>query len=45
MAAGAGSLGISLGGSASYDGITEPRPALGCGPRQPVSTFTGPYSC
>jgi len=31
MAAGAGSLGILLGGSASYDGVSEARPSLGQG--------------
>jgi adenosylcobinamide-phosphate synthase len=32
MASGAGALGIALGGSAVYDGVTEERPALGTGP-------------
>jgi adenosylcobinamide-phosphate synthase len=32
MASGAGALGISLGGAASYDGETEQRPPLGGGP-------------
>ena len=31
MAAGAGALGLALGGIASYDGLTESRPALGRG--------------
>lgn len=31
MAAGAGALGLALGGAASYDGVTESRPALGRG--------------
>ncbi|MDP3672193.1 MAG: adenosylcobinamide-phosphate synthase CbiB [Telluria sp.] len=31
MASGAGALGIALGGSASYDGVAEQRPALGHG--------------
>lgn len=31
MAAGAGALRLTLGGSASYDGTPEHRPALGCG--------------
>lgn len=33
MAAGAGALGIELGGAAVYDGSVEPRPPLGEGPR------------
>lgn len=32
MASGAGALGISLGGAASYDGAVEQRPVLGSGP-------------
>lgn len=32
MAAGAGSLGVSLGGAAIYQGQREERPTLGCGP-------------
>lgn len=31
MASGAGSLYVRLGGAASYDGVVEQRPALGCG--------------
>jgi adenosylcobinamide-phosphate synthase len=31
MAAGAGALGIVLGGGACYGGVFEPRPALGAG--------------
>ena len=31
MASGAGALGLALGGSAVYDGVTEQRPALGHG--------------
>jgi adenosylcobinamide-phosphate synthase len=32
MASGAGALGVSLGGAAVYDGVTELRPPLGSGP-------------
>jgi adenosylcobinamide-phosphate synthase len=32
MASGAGALGVSLGGAAVYDGVTELRPPLGNGP-------------
>ncbi len=32
MSSGAGALGLSLGGAASYDGVIEPRPPLGSGP-------------
>ncbi|HTD02963.1 adenosylcobinamide-phosphate synthase CbiB [Undibacterium sp.] len=31
MAAGAGALGLALGGAATYDGVAEHRPALGAG--------------
>jgi adenosylcobinamide-phosphate synthase len=31
MASGAGALGVLLGGAATYDGILEARPTLGCG--------------
>lgn len=31
MASGAGALGLALGGSATYDGVQEQRPALGAG--------------
>jgi adenosylcobinamide-phosphate synthase len=31
MAAGAGALGLALGGAATYDGVTEERPPLGAG--------------
>ena len=31
MAAGAGALGLALGGAASYDGVIENRPPLGIG--------------
>lgn len=31
MASGAGALGLALGGSATYDGVAEQRPALGAG--------------
>jgi adenosylcobinamide-phosphate synthase len=32
MASGAGALGISLGGAATYEGKVEQRPVLGAGP-------------
>jgi adenosylcobinamide-phosphate synthase len=32
MSAGAGALGLALGGAACYDGVTENRPPLGMGP-------------
>ena len=32
MAGGAGSLGLALGGAATYDGVHEQRPPLGLGP-------------
>jgi adenosylcobinamide-phosphate synthase len=37
MASGAGALGVALGGSACYDGVTELRPLLGCGPAAQAS--------
>lgn len=40
MAAGAGSLGVALGGAASYHGVEEPRPPLGEG-EAPQATDIG----
>lgn len=40
MSAGAGSLGLALGGAADYDGVTELRPLLGQG-RAPVAADIG----
>jgi adenosylcobinamide-phosphate synthase len=39
MAAGAGALGVGLGGGAYYDGQWEERPALGMGPRPDATSI------
>jgi adenosylcobinamide-phosphate synthase len=39
MAAGAGALGVCLGGPAPYDGVWEPRPSLGDGEPPSASTI------
>jgi adenosylcobinamide-phosphate synthase len=39
MAAGAGALGVRLGGAAPYDGVWEPRPALGEGDAPDADTI------
>jgi len=39
MAAGAGALGVQLGGAAPYDGVWEPRPALGEGAAPDADTI------
>lgn len=40
MAAGAGALGVTLGGAASYGGVVHERPLLGCGAAPSSSTPT-----
>jgi adenosylcobinamide-phosphate synthase len=39
MAAGAGALGVGLGGGAYYHGQWEERPALGVGPRPDATSI------
>jgi adenosylcobinamide-phosphate synthase len=45
MAAGAGSLGVSLGGAAIYHGREEARPTLGAGPQPTAADITRAVAC